>query len=42
MNSISVSIFAIVITAALALVTPAVHVVQHEQASSAVHPVSAR
>jgi hypothetical protein len=32
MNSITISIFAIVITAALALVVPVTHVMQHEEA----------
>jgi hypothetical protein len=42
MNAISISIFAIVITAALALVTPAVHFVQHERMTAAAHATSVR
>jgi hypothetical protein len=37
MNAISISLFAIVITAALALVAPVTHYVQHEQAVLSAH-----
>jgi hypothetical protein len=40
MNAISISIFAIVITASLALVAPVTHFVQHEQAMTSAHTVT--